>query len=60
MRFSSRLLLATLATLSLISGTVRAEPLMVTASFSILGDFVRQVGGERVQVEADHILQDLL
>ncbi|NMG50627.1 zinc ABC transporter solute-binding protein [Azoarcus communis] len=51
MRFSSRLLLATLATLSLISGTVRAEPLMVTASFSILGDFVRQVGGERVQVE---------
>lgn len=31
---------------------VRAAPLEVVTSFSILGDFVRQVGGERVSVHA--------
>ncbi|MDP3338168.1 MAG: metal ABC transporter substrate-binding protein, partial [Rhodoferax sp.] len=30
--------------------TVAAEPIPVVASFSILGDLVRVVGGERVQV----------
>lgn len=51
MRFVSRLLFAPLAALSLTSGMAHAEPITVTASFSILGDFVRQVGGDRVQVE---------
>lgn len=51
MHFVSRLLLAPLATLTLITANAHAEPLMVTASFSILGDFVRQVGGDRVKVE---------
>jgi len=32
----------------LICGVVKAAPVKVVASFSILGDFVRQVGGERV------------
>jgi len=31
-------------------GVVRAAPVKVVASFSILGDFVRQVGGERVEL----------
>lgn len=50
-RFAFALLGVLLASLS---GTVpaRAEtnPVPVVATFSILGDFVRQVGGERVQV----------
>jgi len=32
----------------LVCGVVKAAPVKVVASFSILGDFVRQVGGERV------------
>lgn len=32
------------------AAAARAEPLKVVASFSILGDLVRQVGGERVSV----------
>lgn len=33
-----------------LAGARAAEPMRVTASFSILGDLVRQVGGERVAV----------
>lgn len=33
-------------------GALQAAPLEVVTSFSILGDFIRQVGGERVQVHA--------
>lgn len=43
-------LLGPLAAAALLCGTAHAAPLQVTASFSILGDFVRQVGGERVHV----------
>lgn len=40
-----------LALLCLLAGPVRAEaPLPVVASFSIVGDLVRQVGGDAVQV----------
>ena len=28
----------------------QAEPMMVSASFSILGDMVKQIGGDRVEV----------
>ncbi len=41
--------LATLS-LALMSGTALAAPVNVVASFSILGDMVRQVGGDRVTV----------
>ena len=42
---------ATLAAmLGATAGTQAAEPMKVSASFSILGDMVRQVGGNRVQV----------
>lgn len=44
-----RALLATM-TLALMSGTTLAAPIEVVASFSILGDMVQQVGGERVTV----------
>ncbi|NMG17330.1 metal ABC transporter substrate-binding protein [Aromatoleum bremense] len=44
-------LLAALAFgLALVSPALRAAPLEVVASFSILGDFVSRVGGERVAV----------
>lgn len=36
--------------LALLPAPAHAEPLKVVASFSILGDFARQVGGERVSV----------
>jgi zinc/manganese transport system substrate-binding protein len=42
--------LAALAALFFASAALAAEPLPVTASFSILGDLVRVVGGERVAV----------
>ncbi|WP_068808593.1 metal ABC transporter substrate-binding protein [Thauera phenolivorans] len=54
-RITRRLVLVLSA--ALLSGVVlgsapaRAEPLRVSVSFSILGDFVRQVGGERVAVD---------
>ncbi len=38
----------TAATALILPAAAAAQPLQVTASFSILGDFVRQVGGERV------------
>ncbi|WP_037585866.1 metal ABC transporter solute-binding protein, Zn/Mn family [Stenoxybacter acetivorans] len=37
--------------LTLLSGSLMAEPLPVTASFSILGDVAKQIGGERVTVQ---------
>lgn len=43
------LLLATLA-LGLTATWAAAEPLKVVASFSILGDLARQVGGERIEL----------
>lgn len=51
--FSRRLLLLSAITASLASGTVIAaeQPLPVVASFSILGDVARQIGGERVRVK---------
>ena len=42
--------LAASALLALASPAVAAEPLKVVASFSILGDLVRNVGGDRVDV----------
>ena len=36
--------------LMLFSGAVAAAPLQVVSSFSILGDVVKQVGGDRVAV----------
>jgi zinc/manganese transport system substrate-binding protein len=44
-----RALLATLS-FALMSGTALAAPIPVVASFSILGDMVKQVGGDRVAV----------
>lgn len=44
-----RALLATLS-LALLTGTAFAAPVNVVASFSILGDMVQQVGGDRVTV----------
>ncbi|MBR0567694.1 metal ABC transporter substrate-binding protein [Azoarcus sp. L1K30] len=38
-------------TLSLSPGAAQAAPIDVTASFSILGDMVREVGGERIRVQ---------
>ena len=50
-RVFRKLLLAGLASAALLSGAAQAAgPLPVTASFSILGDLVRVVGGERVSV----------
>ncbi|WP_181706705.1 metal ABC transporter substrate-binding protein [Chthonobacter rhizosphaerae] len=43
-------LLASAALLALASGTAAAEPLKVVATFSILGDMVSRVGGDRVEV----------
>lgn len=45
-----RLLLATAATVALISPVSATEPLKVVASFSILGDVVSEIGGDRVAV----------
>ena len=44
-----RALLATIS-LALMSGTALAAPIPVVASFSILGDMVKEVGGDRVSV----------
>jgi zinc/manganese transport system substrate-binding protein len=44
-----RALLATIS-LALMSGTAFAGPIPVVASFSILGDMVKEVGGDRVAV----------
>lgn len=44
-----RALLATIS-LALMSGTAFAGPIPVVASFSILGDVVKEVGGDRVSV----------
>ncbi|MDO9600251.1 MAG: zinc ABC transporter substrate-binding protein [Azoarcus sp.] len=46
----SRLLITAFTSLSLTSTAAHAAPIEVAASFSILGDLVRQVGGERVVV----------
>ncbi|PKO55379.1 MAG: metal ABC transporter substrate-binding protein, partial [Betaproteobacteria bacterium HGW-Betaproteobacteria-21] len=50
MHLLSRLLITAFTTLSLTSAAAQAAPIEVAASFSILGDLVRQVGGERVVV----------
>ncbi len=42
--------LATACAALLVAATAHAQPLEVSTSFSILGDLVRQVGGERVKV----------
>lgn len=47
---SIRILAAALAA-GLIASPAAAEPIKVVASFSILGDLVKQVGGDRVSVE---------
>ena len=44
--------LATACTALLIASHAHAQKLEVTTSFSILGDLVSQVGGERVKVRA--------
>ncbi|MDR7307983.1 metal ABC transporter substrate-binding protein [Rhodoferax saidenbachensis] len=48
--FPRRFLLATATALTLLGSAHADTPLPVTASFSILGDLVRVVGGERVAV----------
>lgn len=45
-----RLLFIALAVLALVGPARAADRLNVVASFSIIGDFVRQVGGDRVEV----------
>jgi zinc/manganese transport system substrate-binding protein len=45
-----RLLFIALAALALVGPARAADRLNVVASFSIIGDFVRQVGGDRVEV----------
>jgi len=51
MRLSSKLAaLASVITLSLPFGAVAAEPLKVVASFSIIADLARNVGGDRVEI----------
>lgn len=47
---SIRILVTGLA-VGLIASPAAAEPLKVVASFSVLGDLVKQVGGDRVSVE---------
>ena len=42
--------LLTSAVLALVAHTAVAEPINVVASFSILGDMTKKVGGERVQI----------
>jgi zinc/manganese transport system substrate-binding protein len=53
-RMSMRRLAGLLALFALSSSSALAQtqPLVVTASFSILGDLVRQVGGDKVSVRA--------
>ena len=56
-RFSRHLAAALLATgllagLGLTAAPARAEALKVTTSFSVLADFIRAVGGERVVVRS--------
>lgn len=46
-----RLIVNFLVVLSAISSNVYAEKLKVVASFSVLGDFARQVGGDTVDVD---------
>ncbi len=43
--------LALLAASMLLPGAAFAEPLKVVASFSIIGDFARQVGGDRIELK---------
>lgn len=50
MRPTGRLRGLLAAILLTLCAAARAEPLPVVASFSILGDLVRQIGGERVRV----------
>lgn len=45
-----RLLLASAAALSCLSPAAANEPLKVVASFSILGDIVSEIGGDRVEL----------
>lgn len=52
LKWTRRMLLGLLMGLTLGAGAVRAEPVRVVASFSILADFVAQVGGEHVTVSA--------
>ncbi len=47
-----RTLAALACTCGLLTAPAAAAPLEVITSFSLLGDFVRQVGGERVSVQA--------
>ena len=49
-RVHALFVLVVLALVSLMSGNAVAEPLKVVASFSILGDLIQQIGGERVSV----------
>ncbi len=42
------ILAAMTATLALLTGVAQAEPLKVVASFSIIGDFAKNVGGDRI------------
>jgi len=49
-RIHALFVLVVLALVSLMSGNAVAEPLKVVASFSILGDLIQQIGGERVSV----------
>ena len=50
LRISRGVLAAPLLALTAIIAPARAAPLPVGASFSVLGDLVRQIGGERVTV----------
>ncbi|MGE0069163.1 MAG: metal ABC transporter solute-binding protein, Zn/Mn family [Thiomonas sp.] len=47
----SRITATLFATFALSTGAAHAAPIEVTASFSILGDMVREVGGDRVNVQ---------
>ena len=48
--FSRRAFLLSLSTLAVAPAGAAAQPLLVVASFSILGDFLREVGGDAVSV----------
>lgn len=52
MRLSSAAAFYGITSLIAAPAALAAEPLKAVASFSILADFVREVGGERVQVQA--------